>query len=1403
MVWKKLLTHFRVSSRRAKNSHKQRRLRMERMERREVLASDIGSIAGIAFIDRAGDGLSVDDPPVLVDINGDLVAPGTPGAQGIQVQLFEDTDGNNQQDVTDLLVGTDITDADGNYRFDNLALGTYFVQQQSVPQLDTPDPVMVVVTNDAGIQTVLIDDYSLTTQNVTANAGLTESDSAAASDAIGGERDIQVTNTAGTGQVSVLVDSGTDTLSVGSLGDGVGTVLLQYDGPDGVVTLDPTGLGGVSLAGGAAGVGAETNSGLVILSRAENAGDTLQITIYSDAANSSTATITLPQDNAAFIESFVQFDSFAVASGAGADFNNVGAIEATIGLSANNDAFVSIVEARRPDVLDVELANILPVTLGGQIFLDNSPTGQNDGDRDGDEPGILGVTLDLYQLPGPDDVVDPDNDVALTSTSSGANGTYLFSGLAPGNYAVVVPANQFQPGAILFGMANSNGNDPPTDPDNNIDGDDNGTTLGSGAVISGTITLESNSEPIDDDDTNNNTNTTVDFGFFPQIDLSISKTLNTAGSNVVPGGTAIFDFAINNLGPLDATNVTVEDIVPTGLSFDNLQNASGSFTTTLDGTTLEVLIGDLAANSTANFQLVFTISSTQALDLTNTASVSGAEVDIDDSNNSDSEVVDLPSSDLSITKTDSTDPVIAGNQMTYVLTVTNDGPEPAESVVITDQLPAAVTFVSGDLDGDASLVTSNGSGQITGTVGTLAAGASSTMTIVVDVAANAVGPLTNQASVVASPNNDIDPSNNSTTEDTQVDRLVDVAVTKTLVGNPVAGGTFTYQITVSNTGPSQARGVSVTDTLDANLNLVAGSFDPDTSGAALTENGQDLTFTIGLLEPGASQSFSFDVLLASSAQGNLSNTALIATSDPDSDSSNNADASTAAIQQEVNLVLTKTVDLSTAVPGQDQVVYTFEVSHGAGSLSDATGVMVTDMIPAGLIGTVIDAPNADSTDFTSGVVTVGYNSVPVGQTRTFTLTANVDEAAAGTVTNSGSVDSAGTELDPSDNSDSATITLTPDFDVVVTKSVNISAPRPNENVTYTVNLTNAGPSTAPNVVLSDTIPTGLTFVSGTLEGQAATSDGTNVSFPSISLDPGTSLEASLVFTVDANATGLITNTASVPDLSGEGERDVTNNSDNVQIDVVPQVDLQVTKTVSATEAIPGSELVYSITVTNAGPSTATNVEVIDTLPEGVSFVDGTGPTGEPLSAVQGVITVDGGDLANNASFTFTINAVVDAGTGGNQVNTVTVSSDVEESDPASNTTTAAVSVDPSTSTFSGLVFLDRNNNGVQDINEPGIADVTLSITGSDFLGNPIAFTVLTDANGVYTFNNLARGVYEVTETQPDGFREGSTILGTGATATVSDNQFSNIAMGEAVNAINFNFAERPLPLSKRSFLASS
>ena len=121
-----------------------------------------------------------------------------------------------------------------------------------------------------------------------------------------------------------------------------------------------------------------------------------------------------------------------------------------------------------------------------------------------------------------------------------------------------------------------------------------------------------------------------------------------------------------------------------------------------------------------------------------------------------------PQADLSITKTDSADPVNAGDNLSYTVTVTNNGPDPATNVVVTDTLPAGVTFVL-----TSGCAESPGGGVPNCSLGTIANGTSKQYSIMVTVNAATSGTITNSASVAAS-EQDPNTANNSTSENTQV-----------------------------------------------------------------------------------------------------------------------------------------------------------------------------------------------------------------------------------------------------------------------------------------------------------------------------------------------------------------------------------------------------------------------------------------------------------------------------------------------------------------------------------------------------------------------------------------------------------------------------------------------------------
>ncbi len=110
------------------------------------------------------------------------------------------------------------------------------------------------------------------------------------------------------------------------------------------------------------------------------------------------------------------------------------------------------------------------------------------------------------------------------------------------------------------------------------------------------------------------------------------------------------------------------------------------------------------------------------------------------------------------------------------------------------------------------------------------------------------------------------------------------------------------------------------------------------------------------------------------------------------------------------------------------------------------------------------------------------------------------------------------------------------------------------------------------------------------------------------------------------------------------------------------------------------------------------------------------------------------------------------------------------------------------SSIAGNVYYDANNDGTFQGTESGIAGVTVTLTGTDDLGNVVNVMTVTNAVGAYAFTNLRPGVYQITETQPGAYLDGIDTIGTPGGSTTND-QFSAIALPVNFNGVNNNFGE--------------
>jgi Tol biopolymer transport system component len=112
------------------------------------------------------------------------------------------------------------------------------------------------------------------------------------------------------------------------------------------------------------------------------------------------------------------------------------------------------------------------------------------------------------------------------------------------------------------------------------------------------------------------------------------------------------------------------------------------------------------------------------------------------------------------------------------------------------------------------------------------------------------------------------------------------------------------------------------------------------------------------------------------------------------------------------------------------------------------------------------------------------------------------------------------------------------------------------------------------------------------------------------------------------------------------------------------------------------------------------------------------------------------------------------------------------------------------STLSGTVFKDFNDDGQVDFGEKGIANVLVTLAGTDDLGNPVSQSLPTDSDGAYVFLNLRPGSYTITETQPAGYAQGTDSVGTAGGGLPATDQFL-VNLAPAVNGLNYNFGEQP------------
>ncbi|MCX8156248.1 MAG: DUF11 domain-containing protein [Verrucomicrobiae bacterium] len=639
-------------------------------------------------------------------------------------------------------------------------------------------------------------------------------------------------------------------------------------------------------------------------------------------------------------------------------------------------------------------------------------------------------------------------------------------------------------------------------------------------------------------------------------------------------------------------------------------------------------LGNLPAYNAAFIWL--TVRPNQAGFITNYASVLAETYDNNLTNNSawvSTRISATPvGADLSVTVTDTPDPVIQGQPLTYQITVRNAGPSAADNTRVTNVFYPGVQLVSlgpgCGIEGSA----------IVCDLGRVASNGQATATFV--VRPNQVGVVSNVV-VVGSDEVDANQTNNVAAAVTVVETSYRADLSLTMVDAPdpvIAGERFTNFLTVANAGLSNAPAVIVTNRWFGPAQVQAVRLPP---GAVYQDlGGGVLVFHLGVVPVGSNVTVAVEALALS--VGAVTNLASVSTPILDPNLANNSAVGSTRINPTPVVDLVTAVRTVPAVPyGGFPMLYELTVAN-AGTLN-ATGVIVTNWLPPEV--TVVGVTNGHGTVTNTGNVWVfGLGSLPIGGSATVLV--QVVTPPSGTLTNRAYAVSAQNDYNLSDNLAVLETVVVPGTaaDIALQMTVTPSNAYAGQEVSLRLTVLNNGPQTATGIVITNWLPPQVQYLRGNVTAGSFMSSSNAQVIMVPSLANGASMNAVIVVKPLGNG-GLLTNRT----VAVTATADPTPNEVATVLRVAPAADVRVGVTAPTELVAAGSVVTYSVAAQNAGPSTASNATVFCYLPVGAQF-QGAFPSQGSTAVSNGVVLWAVGNLAAGQTASLEVDFLPGGGT---------------------------------------------------------------------------------------------------------------------------------------------------------------
>ncbi|PEO63969.1 cell surface protein [Bacillus toyonensis] len=820
--------------------------------------------------------------------------------------------------------------------------------------------------------------------------------------------------------------------------------------------------------------------------------------------------------------------------------------------------------------------------------------------------------------------------------------------------------------------------------------------------------------------------------------IQAKKSVDRLFSDVAPGNSFLtYTVLLENIGNTTATNIIFTDPIPNNAVFIEDSVRVGGVLLPGVNPANGIPIGDIIAgdfiNVTFRVQVVsipnpiFTIGPGGP----NSPVVNGASINyqfmtgpnlplVSRSTTSNSVSTQINSGEIvAIKSVDKTFATI-GDTISYTITLSNPGNVTSQNIIFTDTLPDGTTFISGTLTNDSGTqqIGNPGNGIQIGNINPSGTAIIALNVLVTNIPS--INPISNFSSVQFA--HVVDPSQPAVTQ-TNISNAVSTTINSAILTTKKSadksiisvGDTITYTTTITNTGNTVATNITFTSAIPANTTFIPNSV--TINGVQQSGAQPALGVNITNIAPGETVTVTFQVTVlsvppSSSIMGNdtiLYSYTVDSNGTPVTTSTSTNIATNPVLDAMITMV--KSVDQTLVTLG-DTITYTTLLTN-TGNTS-ATNITFTDLIPNGTtfitdsvtIGGITQIGLNPNTGITIGSIAPN-SSISIAFQVTATSTPVQNPIANSATASYTFIADPNAPIVSRNVTSNTTFTTINTATILSSKQVDKAFSHIGDTLTYTVALTNNGNSSAQNVIFTDTMPSGTTFIANTFSINGVPQSGANPT-NGVNIGPITA-GATVNVSFQVNVTSLPTANPIV-NFSSTSYQLVSPPDAEISISnpvstQIKEAILSMTKNESVSFADIGQTTFYTTSISNIGNTDATNIVFTDVLPSGLTFVPNT-------------LTVDGVLQPNANPNTGVLLATLPPNEIYSIVFQVTVNN-IPPSNPAPNTasTTYEFTVDPpaSSTANSNTTLLQINNANI-------ISTKTADLTFAE-VGNTITFTL--------------------------------------------------------------------------------